>query len=1807
MKLGKKLLFGVLCFVFVLGLVIPISLPGIAIASTKSVAHNMLTSVNAESESILSPPTTEWNKTFGTSSGERAYDVCQTNDGGYIVTGVTGINFLFTHSYSSAGDLWLMKIDASGNKQWEKTFGGSNLNMGYCVKQTTDGGYIISGITNVYGFNWGDAPSYGDVWLIKTDALGNKEWDKVFGGSAYDEARSVCQTSDGGFILGGGTRSYTSGWFDVWLIKTDGYGNEQWSKNFGGGDGDCGYSVQQDNDGGYVVLGYTFNYGAGATDIWLIKTDASGNKVWDKTYGGSSGDAGLDLKHTSDGGYIIVGQTNSFGSGGSDAWLLKTDSSGTKQWDKTFGGSGDETGFSIDLTNDGGYVFAGWTTSFGSGGNDIYVVKTDSNGNEVWHQTYGGSGDEFGLAIQATTDGGYIVAGLTTSFGSGGEDAWLIKLAPPASGVGRIVLTDALTVTPSAPYSVGDTLTTTFTVENQGDADITLDKLLLGGRFNGGELTGGGYPDFTYQTVILQPGQSHQYQGTFTIPEPGNYGFFIAYYIANPTETEKAFLDVNNWNTCIELGAGLTDADRTEQITATIANPIYTIYATREGLVGQTTANGHVIQTGDHFVALPSTKALCSNGGTEYQVRITYAGKSVVAPVWDVGPWNTKDDYWNPPSQRETWQDLSQGMPEAQAAYQDGYNSGNDQFGRTVTNPAGIDLADGTFWNDLGMTNNDWVQVEFLFLTPPTDITPPTVDAFSVTPDSVTLGDPFTISYTVSDTGGSGLNRVELWRRSETQDWVEINRTYLPGVGNGPYTGSFSDTSDDVGSYYYGIHVVDDAGNWAAEGSPVMVRVTSTIVIVSPLEITPAKSDYQIGDLLTARYSVQNIGNAPIVLDSILVGGRLNGATLANGMYPDFTAQSVTLNEGEMHQYEGTLTLSQVGNYHFFCCYHTPAHLPGEDDNNWNCNVDVMVNGNIPSNSNEAPKYREKDIIISQATVIKTAVGPASWEPLHGPWDDWPRNQIYQDTNSISAMVVNPVNPEEIYVAALHESDWKSGEPIGAKLFKSVDGGSTWTEINNGFQHTASTSPYYMPIGAIAIAPSTPQTIYVGTTGFGESGEGSGLYKSIDRGATWSECNGSVSPPPAGSTSPVVAYFPKNERVSSIAVDPHDANVVYVGTEHAGMYKTIDGGTQWFKIWRPIGQLIYSINRIEIPKNNSNVVYAAIYNMANYLSGGDPGIPTGLVYRGGLFKYENATWECIFDRRVDDIWIDNTGNAIRIVTNGYDVFESQDGGVSWSSICGTGEDLLPDPMDGPWENPGFSLATYPDNTDWIFVGSDRNSLSGKSAFGVHFSPDDGTHWFPIGLQDEHVTGISVESTSGHHVLYATTWRSWEYNALLFKLDFSNSVIAIDAHSPIELSVYDSAGRVTGILSGQVKAEIPTSVFSEETVVILQPMGDYTFRVVGMNAGIYGITAIYANGSQDIEFMAFNIPTSVGAVHQYTIDWAALSQGDKGVTLQIDSNGDGIFEQTINSDSTLQPPVAEAGPDQTVERTSVAGAQVTLDGSGSYDPDGDPLTYTWTWAGGSATGVSPTLVMPMGTTVVTLELLDGALTDSDTVAITVLDTTPPLVTVEFPTAGLAVQDGITLKASASDLSGVDTVYFYIREPDGAQGKITDPPCEDLPATLNAGIWEYNFDTLKLDDGKYIVLAKGVDTYDNEGWSTAVPFSIRNWAVIELLPSTPNNKPGRTMPVKFAMRVKASVDPAQPFVYNDDLTIKIFAESNPLNILQTSTFGSGSRDYRIENNNLYITNFQTSKTAMKYKVEIYRGTFWVGSFTFNTTVK
>ena len=360
-------------------------------------------------------PDVAWNKTFGGSDAEFGDSVEQTSDGGYIISA--------TRSYGpNNSDVWLIKTDSSGNVAWNKTFGGSDAEFGSSVQQTSDGGYVISARTNSCGA--GDF----DVWLIKADSSGNVAWNKTFGGSDSDYGSSVRQTSDGGYIISGSTSSSGAGWYDIWLIKTDSSGNEMWNKTFGGSDPDVGSSVQQTSDGGYIICGSTSSYGAGNLDVWLIKTDPSGNEIWNKVFGGSETENGFSARQTSDGGYIICGYTESYGAGDDDFWLIETDPSGNEMWNKTFGGSDSDHGSSVQQTLDGGYIISGFTDSYGAGSADLWLIKTDPSGNEMWNKTFGGSDPDYANSVRQTRDGGYIISGSTGSYGTGMYDVWLVKV-----------------------------------------------------------------------------------------------------------------------------------------------------------------------------------------------------------------------------------------------------------------------------------------------------------------------------------------------------------------------------------------------------------------------------------------------------------------------------------------------------------------------------------------------------------------------------------------------------------------------------------------------------------------------------------------------------------------------------------------------------------------------------------------------------------------------------------------------------------------------------------------------------------------------------------------------------------------------------------------------------------------------------------------------------------------------------------------------------------------------------------------------------------------------------------------------------------------------------------------------------------------------------------------------------------------------------------------------------------------------------------------------------------------------------------
>jgi hypothetical protein len=316
---------------------------------------------------------------------------------------------------------------ARAQTSWWRTYGGTSYDGGNSVLQTADGGYIVAGSTRSFG------AGYCDVYLIKTNASGDTLWTSTYGGTSYDYGRSVQQTADSGYIIAGGTWSFGTGFYDVYLIKTDASGDTLWTRAYGGTDIDNGLSVQQTSDGGYIIAGYTRSFGAGTPDsanFYLIKTNAQGDTLWTRTYGGTGDDEGHSVQQAADSGYIITGGTRSFGAGTPDSanfHLIKTNAQGDTLWTRTYGGTYSDYGYSGQQTSDSGYIIAGYTMSFGAGAGDVYLIKTDASGDTQWTRTYGGTGDDEGYSVQQTSDGGYIIAGSTASFGAGSDDVYLIK------------------------------------------------------------------------------------------------------------------------------------------------------------------------------------------------------------------------------------------------------------------------------------------------------------------------------------------------------------------------------------------------------------------------------------------------------------------------------------------------------------------------------------------------------------------------------------------------------------------------------------------------------------------------------------------------------------------------------------------------------------------------------------------------------------------------------------------------------------------------------------------------------------------------------------------------------------------------------------------------------------------------------------------------------------------------------------------------------------------------------------------------------------------------------------------------------------------------------------------------------------------------------------------------------------------------------------------------------------------------------------------------------------------------------------
>ncbi len=352
---------------------------------------------------------------IGGPDDDHAMSMIQTGDEGYVLAG-------YTRSYGQGSyDLYVLKLDKNGHLQWTRTIGGPNLDYGYSLIQTIDRGVAIAGYTNSYGQGGYDA------YVVKLDSIGNLLWTRTIGDTNWNVAYSLVQTSDAGFAIAG----YTwQGVYDVFVAKLDSAGHIQWTRSIGGSQHDRGHAIIQTSDGGYAIVGVTMSFGAGDEDVYVFKLDSSGNLQWARSIGGPNQDIGRAIIQTFDRGYAIVGYTTSYGQGNWDVYVVKLDSSGNLQWTRTVGGPSWDYGYAIVQTSDGGLLIAGETSSYGAGSFDIYVIKLDSTGHLLWTKTIGGPGADRGYAILQSRQGSYAIAGYTTSYGQGNNDIYVVLLDP---------------------------------------------------------------------------------------------------------------------------------------------------------------------------------------------------------------------------------------------------------------------------------------------------------------------------------------------------------------------------------------------------------------------------------------------------------------------------------------------------------------------------------------------------------------------------------------------------------------------------------------------------------------------------------------------------------------------------------------------------------------------------------------------------------------------------------------------------------------------------------------------------------------------------------------------------------------------------------------------------------------------------------------------------------------------------------------------------------------------------------------------------------------------------------------------------------------------------------------------------------------------------------------------------------------------------------------------------------------------------------------------------------------------------------
>ena len=427
--------------------------------------------MNAYANILAQGPNTLWTRTYGGSVADVARSMIKNSDGNIVIIGFR------QDAPSNIRNVWMLNIDTQGDTIWTKSYGGELTDDGVDIHQTSDGGYFVIGNTNSFG------TGLTDIWLLRTDADGDTLWTRTFGDSSQDLANSGFLSLDGGVIISGSRIPSIGSGYDGWLIKTDTLGDTIWTNSYGLPSSDnleFGVTLLETHDGFTIWTTKTLIFGTDEAFILLLKYDNQGNIIWQNGFDIPGEEQFNSMIEISDGGFLLSGWKLYDPNNGMDLWLVRTDSNGDTLWTKSYGGSSDDIGYDVIQVADKGFVVTGYTQSYGAGGKDLWVIRTDSLGDSLWTRTYGGAKDDEGYSIIQTDDGDYLIAGNTKSYGEGSYDIWLLMLSENPITVieNSINLPDRFQLEQNHPNPFNPSTTIEYSLPKSGDVSLNVYNII---------------------------------------------------------------------------------------------------------------------------------------------------------------------------------------------------------------------------------------------------------------------------------------------------------------------------------------------------------------------------------------------------------------------------------------------------------------------------------------------------------------------------------------------------------------------------------------------------------------------------------------------------------------------------------------------------------------------------------------------------------------------------------------------------------------------------------------------------------------------------------------------------------------------------------------------------------------------------------------------------------------------------------------------------------------------------------------------------------------------------------------------------------------------------------------------------------------------------------------------------------------------------------------------------------------------------------------------------------------------------------